>query len=227
MRKKNTWVTKLRNNGIDCYYYSGSAQAGVIDDDEILTTVQDDLNNTYDKLIASIDLLRNNGKMYDFIFKTNLSTYVNVDKFISFIEENCFNEDSYEGVLGCTNYCRESLYLTKYAKKISGYLPNIIGKIPFVSGAGSYLGMRTIQKICSIKRKKSFIDDVEIGYRVKRLGLDITQNAIHKRYDLILDSPTSNIEVVRNFTGYQFRLKNNNRKNDVDLMYKLHEILEE
>lgn len=85
---KETWVKKAKANNIECFFYEGGYHNSYIDGDTIKLNVNDDLNSTSEKLISAIDILKKNKIEFDFIFRTNLSSFIIVDNFLAYFKEN-------------------------------------------------------------------------------------------------------------------------------------------
>ena len=85
---RNTWIKQGKKLGIDIYIYTGSDK-DYIEDDIIYCNCLDDLEHTFEKTIkaiSQIDYLK-----YDYILRTNLTTYVNCDlliKYCKYLKEN-------------------------------------------------------------------------------------------------------------------------------------------
>lgn len=88
----NTWIKHCKEEGIDVYKFIGDTKKNYIIDDIIYCNCKDDLNHTYDKTICALNQLDIN--KYDFIVRTNLSTYINpkvLIKYCQFLKDNNYN----------------------------------------------------------------------------------------------------------------------------------------
>ena len=86
---KNTYLSRLPDN-IDYIIYRGSSDKLSFDNHLLKLNVEDDLFNTYRKTYLALNYIHNNLE-YDYIFRTNTSTYVNVDllnKFVQSLEDD-------------------------------------------------------------------------------------------------------------------------------------------
>ena len=80
---ENTYLSRLPNN-IDYIIYRGGNNTEL--NGHILTVeAEDDLNNTYNKTYQAINYIVHNMN-YDYIFRTNTSTYVNIDLLNAFVQ---------------------------------------------------------------------------------------------------------------------------------------------
>ena len=73
------------NDYICVYDYEGEHECSYIKDSTIYLTSNDDKNNTYDKTIECFDVI-NKSTNFDYIFRTNTSTFINVKLLYEFIE---------------------------------------------------------------------------------------------------------------------------------------------
>jgi hypothetical protein len=242
---RNTWGANLKKNNIDYFFYEGDWESDEIVGDTIRLNCDDSLNGTFDKFIKAADIIFSKYN-YDFLFRTNLSSYINVDNFISFIKKNNINISSYEGHSGATYFLRELPYFLDLAplkimlsadkiytlKKVSNiryffknYFSNfyLFRKITFKSGAGFFIGRKRFHVLNSTKPKIKFIDDVMIGIIISNR----TDNIEFQRFDVKKDFShvitLSEYEKLLSKGLFHFRLKNEDRKFDISMMYLLND----
>jgi hypothetical protein len=92
---KETWGKKIINKeyeNVDLMFFDGQDKPTWYNDKEYILHVrsEDDLDNTYKKTIYALDWIVQH-RDYDYVFRTNTSTYVNVPlimKFVDYIEKN-------------------------------------------------------------------------------------------------------------------------------------------
>lgn len=87
---KETWAKDILDKkypNIDFIYYKGTLNTHSFNKETRLLNVQceDDLNNTYKKTYYALNLI-NKSFEYDYIFRTNTSTYVNVELLNAFVQ---------------------------------------------------------------------------------------------------------------------------------------------
>lgn len=90
---KTTWAIDVINNkydNIDFIYYKGNEQLRESfsynsEKKELTLRCEDDLDNTFKKTLYAFDWINVN-KDYDYIFRTNTSTYVNIELLNAFIQ---------------------------------------------------------------------------------------------------------------------------------------------
>jgi len=85
---KDTWVRKAKEKNIKCFFYEGGYNINYIDGDTIKLKVNDNLKSTSEKLIGAIKVLQDNNIEFDFIFRTNLSSFIFVDNFVDYFIKN-------------------------------------------------------------------------------------------------------------------------------------------
>ena len=73
---RETWGKYIRKN-CDLYFYRGWADITIVDGDVILIKCDDSLNGTFLKTLYAFQIFSEYD--YDFIVRSNTSTYINVD----------------------------------------------------------------------------------------------------------------------------------------------------
>ena len=127
---------------------------------------------------------------YDLVFKTNLSTIINFDKFYSYCNSLNCDDFIYEGSVG--NYL----------------------DYQFCSGAGMLLNKKTVNIVLDNidKIDDSWTDDIFIGHILNRLNnIKPNTNALN-RFDIISDIDLSDI---KNYTHIRIKI----RENEKDIYY--------
>ena len=77
-------------NVFDVYDYIGNSNETYLNNSTIYVNSKDDLYHTYEKTIKCLEYINDNIK-YDYIFRTNTSTFINIKilyEFITFINEH-------------------------------------------------------------------------------------------------------------------------------------------
>ena len=95
---RKTWALDLKKNNIDYFFYEGDWGTNTLDGDLIKLDVKSDDEYSFKKFIQACTFLRNQNLNYDFIYRTNLSTYIDVSNFIKFIKIKEINQLSYSGI---------------------------------------------------------------------------------------------------------------------------------
>lgn len=92
---KNTWLKPVidgKYDNIDYCFYSGKViekHKYNKENHQLTLRCEDDLNNTFKKTYYALKCCKKIFKDYDYIFRTNTSTYVNVELLNLFIEDVC------------------------------------------------------------------------------------------------------------------------------------------
>ena len=125
MVARNTWIKHLKEEDIDVFIFT-SGKENLIDNDKIYCDVPDDVNHTYEKTICVLKQIDIN--KYDFIIRTNLTTYINaklLKLYCQYLQNNDF--DISNGCLcikdNLIHYRGNSLIMNK---KVFNYLLNNI-----------------------------------------------------------------------------------------------------
>lgn len=198
---RNTWG----DSSIDTYYYYGGNSEFSVTGDIINCISDEGLYNIGYKTIESFEYLNNLD--FDYIFRTNSSSYVHVDRLIEFLE----NKPKNDFYCGYINKC-------------------VVSGLIFGSGSGYFLSSDLVSKVISEKENwnHELIDDVALGdLLINKMGVKIIQS---KRCDIdsiIDDEFYCRGKKVSNIDGhFHFRCKTptKERNLDIDIMNKLHRI---
>lgn len=216
---ESTWLQDFKKLGIKCYFYEGGSDINKIEGDYIKLKCPDDLNSVSLKLIESLKLVFENYPETQLVYRTNLSSYIDVVTFLKFTELKKFSEYTYAGVIGKSYVLKESLYKYKFLYYLSRFI--FFGKkIQFASGAGFFLGSKHCRTIISSKVNLNLIDDVMVA---NSINISPLTNAIPER--LSISSETRHQFHKKDFLNlihekylFHYRFKTNNRKKDASLL---------
>ena len=194
---KKTWGSHKHPN-IDIYYYYGNADNNQIINDEIYVNIPESFSNIGFKTISALKLIEAE-KEYDYIFRTNVSSYIN--------QELLFEK--------ITTLPRNNV-LAAVIGEVNG--------IKFPSGAGFLLSRDLVQYIISNEHKwdHSYMDDVALGLFFK----DKTIIPLDRRdYTDSYNNMLSDIDTTYK-NHYHYRCKIDYDRNiDVETMLKLHGLI--
>lgn len=136
------WRKYMKSNShIDCFFYRGNPdmeKEAELVDDTIYVKIGDTLDTVYEKLMLTLKFLEPNLDKYDFVFRTNLSSYIDFDKYVHF----CM-------LLPQANVCAA-----------------VIGHhegIAFPSGAGFTMSTDLVKRLIQENPPPFHLDDVTIG----------------------------------------------------------------
>jgi hypothetical protein len=137
---------------------------------------------------------------YDLVFKTNLSTILNLNLFYKFCNENYkVDEIVYDGLVG--NY----------------------NDFVFCSGAGMLLNKKSVSIIMDNKDKitEEWTDDIFFGYVLNKLNSISPNNRGLNRFDIL--SNNTILDDIKNFTHIRIKIRNND--GDILNTNKVYDIL--
>lgn len=144
------------------------------------------------KTLCGFDFFMKND--FDLVFKTNLSTIINFEKFYEYCKQiPQSREFVYDGIIG----------------QHQGY--------SFCSGAGMLLNRKSVGLVLSNKDKlhESWTDDIFIGYILNKLYNILPNEGNLNRYDIFHENSHFTKEDILNHTHIRIKV----RKNDLDMTY--------
>lgn len=191
---KKTWYNH-DNENVSIYFYQGGYHENTIIGDVIYSDKPEGFENIGYKTIDAFKHI--NDLDYDGVFRTNSSSYIDVDKLYD-VFCRYYTANMYRGVIGKHN------------------------NIEFCSGAGYFLSRNVVDTI--IKNENlwdhSLIDDVALG---KLLGSLYIEKGVLNRKDYIGVNQVNQNWV----DTYHYRCKCPNRRNggktDIEIMKKIYE----
>ena len=99
MVARNTWIKHLKDHNIDVFIYKGANDKTYIDNDIIYCNCEDDLDHTFEKTKEAFSKILDK---YDFIIRTNLTTYINTELLIKYC--GWLKENNYD--IACGDICK-------------------------------------------------------------------------------------------------------------------------
>ena len=195
---KDTWGSIKIDNIKILYIYGTPNIDPYIVDDKLYIDVEDTFQNIGYKTLKMFDYINKNYS-YDYIFRTNLSSYIVQDKLLEYLDDKPVD---------------------KFFNAVIGYHPN---GIKFASGAGYIISKDIVETILEIKNlwDHNFMDDVALG----KLILENTDIQLTSANRIDYDD----VSQVREYNDpkiYHFRCKTHkiDRNNDVAIFKRLHSI---
>lgn len=218
---KNTWIKLADHHSVNYLFYQGGANNDYLDNNTINLKVDDSLNNTGLKLIRVFQYLKREGIEYDYIFRTNLSSFIYVNNLLRFIKQNQ-DINLYSGYSG--KYT--TLFSLANRFDFTRRMCLIISKkdsIEYASGSGFILSYNIVQKILEDQRiRTDLVDDVMIGECLKRHNIKLKKASRIELNDNKITYSKDITESYRFITDcYHIRLKSQNRAIDVNRFYIL------
>ena len=145
---RETWASESHEDVEVIYYYGDSNEIKLVGDRLFLDSPEGLMNIGHKTLKMYAYILEN--FTFDYIFRTNSSSYVNIEKLKEFISDKP-KEKFYCGGVG--NY----------------------NGIPFASGSGYFLSRDMVELVLEHRNEwnHSFIDDVSLGMLIGKRGYKI------------------------------------------------------
>jgi len=200
LEMQNLWILYMKtHNNINVFFikYTNVLTGNIyINDDIIYIPGYESLvPGCLDKTIKSIEYLLNNNFDFDFIFRTNLSSVVNLQKIYNLLSNNI----NYAGVIG------------------------LYGDTNFASGAGILLSKKYCNFLIENQKKLdySLIDDVSIGKFLNKINkFEITPLTRHETYNYSNNLNNLSNEIINDY--YHFRCKSSlDHTKTIDIMKKI------
>lgn len=209
--QNESWNVEIVD-GVETYYIYGGGEKCVIEDKNIFTGLEEILHplpgdyyksplTAGPKTIKALEMINNIGLEYDYVFRTNLSSYIDKRMLHEYLSDKP-REKYYSGFIGHID------------KNIFG---QVVDLIEYASGSGIVLSKDLVDILLKNKNKMdndSLIDDVAVGQLLNKNGI---YPYFLNRID-ILDTDASNY----NFDYFFYRLKSKNRDLDIKNMYEIY-----
>ena len=193
---RNTWARE-KPEGVEIIYYYGNSKEDKLLGDKLYLNSPEGLRNVSKKTLKMYEYVFENFE-FDYVYRTNSSSYVNITKLKEFIVDKPLNK-FYSGVVG-----------------------NSPQGIKFASGSGYFISHDLIELVLNNKNKwdNSLIDDVALGKLLSHKNIKITRGT---RINLTKNH-LNNTPFDKN--AYHYRVKfPNNRQIDIKLMKKIYNAL--
>lgn len=231
---KKTWLNKVKNHdNIDylIYYGDGNLTKHSYNKEEHILKLrcEDDINNSFKKTYYAFNLLEKIFKNYDYVFRTNTSTYVNIDllnEFIHYLADDniLWTSDLYSL---SNSFCPYPLYLYGRGNGLvlSKKLINIILKEGKSFLYYSKPDDETIGNILNsywIKYDKNYLDYIKGYAHGWYKCVNVKQPNNHKL--CIYGNDNKDWDYIKNFLTIQIKQYNRNREEEnksYDELYKV------
>jgi hypothetical protein len=221
---KRTWVNRAQEYSIPCLFYEGNAPVDCLDGNELRLAVDDSLDSSGIKLFKALEFIENSNIEYDYIFRTNLSSYIFVDKFIAW-SRGIEDEDLYAGVIVPYNLNHRWPY--RFMRRLAERLhPD--NTIPFASGAGFWISKKNVRKVISDKAVDfKLADDPMVGEILYRSGVKVKPvSRIDFNGDSVTYRATPFDSVNEIHSCYHIRCRSDDRRRDAARFFELDQCLE-
>jgi hypothetical protein len=182
---RDSWFKDFTAKGIRVLFYEGGYESTRLNGDTIELTTSDSLNGTAIKMKEAFRFVLNNYPDVKYIYRTNLSSFLEVNGFKNFMLNRTSHELAYCGIIGRTTTVKEFFYLKS---RLLTYLFNYVKvgkKIEFASGSGFFISINNVQKYLGFDVDNQYIDDVYLG---KILSLKLDSKKMPIRFDISDDN---------------------------------------
>jgi hypothetical protein len=221
--QRRTWVKAANDAGIKCFFYEGDTRLikSELNNDVISVPCDDSLASCSLKFKMTLNCVLDNYPHTKLIYRTNLSSYIDVDNFIAHLSDLPDPELEYSGYTGSFNKYKEYVDTFAFLKRHKVRIP--FRKVyQFCSGSGMFLGCEYFDKILLQTKYDRYIDDVMIRLAIKvkpKLNIDRFDFVSHDDY--LISKETYRERVNKGLFHYRF--KTDNRTNDAKLLYLCHD----
>ena len=216
---ENTFLIDCQKKGLKCFFYEGGSDFNELLGNTIYLNTQDNLYGTSRKFFEALKFIYEKYPKTELIYRTNLSSYIDINIFIKFLKFHKFNNSTYAGVIGKSYYLHQIFYKNKILFYILSKF-KFGKKIYYASGSGFFLGSNHCLKILSSNVNYNLIDDIMVAYTInfkpnpfsEPLRMSVDKMSFHY-YDKL-----SYENLINQSMLFHYRFKTNNRDEDAYLL---------
>lgn len=191
-----------KHPNIECYFYKGHPElqedAFMSDKNTLLLKCSERFDTCYEKTLKAFAFFRPNFKKYDFIFRTNLSSFIVFNNYIELTK-----------TWPKTDFC-------------SAFIGTVDDGTQFPAGAGFTITPDLVERLLDENPPHITQDDVSIGYFLKKNNIPIHPV---KRTDILLYQQYQYLGKIieENDNIFHYRIKNIEgvRNIDIEIMKQL------
>ncbi len=215
---RETWLKNFESCGITCLFYEGGAEATHLSGDTIKLPCDDGLHFCAEKLRLALEFILKLKPNFKAVYRTNLSSYIDVDQFNLFVQKMGLSESTYVGIRGRAKILPEYFYRNRNIKYVLDKL-HIGPSVSFASGAGMFIGRRNCLRIVEKRKYDRFVDDVMVGMCLREYS-KVTHEPDRFDFTLGFDPRCDQVEFSRRVKAglFHYRFKSNDRDNDAALI---------
>lgn len=212
---QNSWFKDATDKGFRVFFYSGGHEDNYIyNNSEIRVTEDDSIHNCYRKFVSAKEVLIASFPEIEVIYRTNLSSYIDVATFSKYINKCSFEIYSYHGLQGEANLWSEIFYKNKLIHLAFKYL-KLGPEIKFFSGAGFFIGIELCNSLSFDDSKNYLIDDVEIGRQLQSFkNHDVNYERIHITDSYFKLKKEKLSYLINNGLLFHYKFKTSDRSED-------------
>jgi hypothetical protein len=191
LEHQRLWRTYMHTNpNVDCYFYKGDPtreEEATLEGDTLVLKIEDRLDTVYEKTLRAFDFFAPRLKDYKCVFRTNLSSVVVFDRYLT--------------------YCR-GIPDTTFCSAFVGDMGEEDGNLRFPAGAGITLTPDLVLRLIAERPPLLHQDDVTIGKALTDWGVPMTHV---DRADLVIPGVYENAQGRISPHLFHFRVKQNVR----------------
>ena len=213
---KETWFN-LKNQDVEIIFYKDNENIldkknqPIFDGINLILPINDGFHTQNQKTLLAFDWVNQNYD-YDYIYRSNLGAFVNVENLLDFIKDKPKSK-FYCGIIG-----EDSYYLGKPVK--------------FASGSGYFLSRDLINLILNGVNKWAFsaIDDVALGYFLSQNNIFPSEDALRMNIcgdKIFYQKGDKEVEHIEPQKLYHIRLRSEDRNLDIKNMKQIYSKLQE
>jgi hypothetical protein len=233
LAQKRSWIIDAESCGIKTYFIEGNGNyfdpnifiknvqsLATYDQNTIKFNCDDSLKGSFLKTLLGLNEIFSKTDV-DFIFRTNLSSYLDIEMMEKYIKIHQIGSSVYSGVCGSTKIIKERAYINGFLKTniILSKTDFISKRIHFASGAGYFIGREQFNSLCKTSRFINLVDDVGIGYYLTKNDINPITNL--PRFWVPERSEKKMTKEYLQFIqdgGFHYRFKSNSRDNDANML---------
>ncbi|RTY91099.1 hypothetical protein EKM01_08655 [Flavobacterium sp. RSP46] len=222
---ENSWYKDAIDRGFKVFFYSGGHLENCLySHNEIRVAEDDSIENCYRKFVSAKNILLSEYPDIKLIYRTNLSSYIDIPVLIKYIQKCSFDKDSYHGYLGKANLLSQIFSQNKFLYSFFKYF--FFGpKVLFFSGAGFFIGINLCNGLSLDDSKKYLIDDVEIGRQIlkfRRHDSEYERIYITDSFSKITKNELDSL--VADSLLFHYKFKTSNRYDDAEYISKFSDL---
>jgi hypothetical protein len=218
---RKTWMACAQKRGIPTYFYYGNQSENRVMGECIGLNVGDQLTQCSRKLCSALEQILGMYPNLDFVYRTNLSSYLDIDTMLAYIEQYRVGRDTYSGRLGTCHMLNEFFFP---ANTLYWWLSSYdLGRARrFASGSGFFLGRNNIEKVLERRRRLFCVDDVMVACNLDK---EPDRDAEPLRLDFEQEEGSLGLErdqyeaMVRDRKLFHYRFKTRNRDLDAERLH--------
>ena len=203
-----------QTKSVDCFFYKGDPSLPepiILKGDTLWIRIKEDWNTIYEKTLRAFEFFIPHLPNYDFVYRTNLSTFTSFPELIEYCE-SLPKEDCCAAVVGGIPEIAENRDSLQYPRSFPG-------------GNGFILSPNLVRRVVDEKEPLDYQDDITIGNALRKWGIRI-QEFVRPDYHTSGSWYINNYRLLKPWETnlrpkpimFSYRFKSNNRSKDLGIM---------